>query len=110
METWIKEFSGAATICDRQGIIVYLNDKAARNFHKYGGFDLIGKNLMDCHSPASREKIKQMLMEPSVNVYTTHNENKRELIYQTPWMENGQFLGLIEIDLDLPLEISDYLR
>ena len=27
---WVKEYPGAVTVCDRQGIILYMNDKAIR--------------------------------------------------------------------------------
>lgn len=109
MNNWTKEFSGAITICDREGTIVYLNDKAASNFKKYGD-ELVGQNLLDCHNAASCEKIKKMLMKPTINVYTTQNGEKRQLIYQTPWHENGEFLGLIEVVLDLPFDMLHYLR
>lgn len=110
MNNWTNEFSGAITICDRKGTIVYLNEKAASNFKKYGGYELIGQNLFDCHNAASCEKIKKMLMKPTINVYTTQNEEKRQLIYQTPWHEDGKFMGLVEVVLDLPFDIPNYLR
>ena len=39
---WVKEFPGAMTVCDREGIIIELNDKAAEAYQdrdgQYGGF------------------------------------------------------------------------
>jgi PAS domain-containing protein len=49
MDGWAREFPGAITVCDRDGRILDMNDKAARTFQKEGGFGLIGKNVLDCH-------------------------------------------------------------
>jgi hypothetical protein len=46
---WIKIFSAAITICNKEGIITYLNDQAAAMFANNGGYDLIGKSLFECH-------------------------------------------------------------
>ena len=34
---WIKEFPAAITVCDAEGIILEMNDKAAKTFEKDGG-------------------------------------------------------------------------
>jgi PAS domain-containing protein len=65
---WYDATNCAITVCDAQGIIVYMNDKAKETFAKHG--DLIGHNLFDCHSAASQEKIKEMLATGHSNAYT----------------------------------------
>ena len=43
----------AVTVCDADGVILYMNDKAKETFASHG--DLVGKNLMGCHSDRSKE-------------------------------------------------------
>lgn len=40
---WAKEINCAITVCDYQGVILYMNDKAKETFASYG--DLVGKTL-----------------------------------------------------------------
>ena len=42
MYEWANEMNCAVTVCDTEGIILYMNEKACRTFAKHG--DLIGKN------------------------------------------------------------------
>jgi hypothetical protein len=41
---WIREFPGAVTVCDRDGIILAMNDKSVQTFENSGGAGLIGSN------------------------------------------------------------------
>jgi len=50
---WAEELNVAVTVCDTQGIVVYMNAKAANTFSKDGGKELIGKSVMGCHSEKS---------------------------------------------------------
>lgn len=45
-----------------------MNEKACRTFAGHG--NLIGRNLFDCHSPKSQEKIRELLETGGVNTYT----------------------------------------
>jgi transcriptional regulator with PAS, ATPase and Fis domain len=51
---WTDGFLGAITVCDREGIVVYMNDRSKLQFSKDGGESLIGKSLVDCHPEPSR--------------------------------------------------------
>ena len=51
---WADDINCAVTVCDSNGIILYMNSRARETFASHG--DLIGKNLFECHSEASREK------------------------------------------------------
>jgi hypothetical protein len=46
---WIKQFPGAIIVCDCKGVILAMNDRAAKTSESDGGYALIGKNLLDCH-------------------------------------------------------------
>ena len=107
---WTKEFPTAITICDKNGIILEMNDKAASSFAKDGGYDLIGKNLFDCHNPNSQNKINELLNEKKVNVYTIEKNGKKKLIYQSPWYKNGELKGLVEFSMEIPTEMPHFIR
>lgn len=107
---WVKEFPVAITVCDTDGIITDMNEKAADVFKDDGGFDLIGKNLFDCHSDASNEKIKQIMNEQKPNVYTIEKLGKKKMIYQSPWFENGEMKGLVELSIEIPFEMPNFIR
>jgi len=81
---WIKEFQGAVTVCDTQGIIIEMNDKSAKTFEKDGGRALIGRSLFDCHSPKSQAKLAAMIKGQSTNVYTIEKNGIKKMIYQSP--------------------------
>lgn len=44
MYEWADEMNCAVTVCDTQGIILYMNEKACRTFAGHG--NLIGRNLL----------------------------------------------------------------
>ena len=103
---WTKEFSASINICDREGILIYLNDKAIRSLEKEGGEKLIGTNLIDCHPEGeSRNKFVEMLNNGTVNCYIIERENKKKFVYQAPWFTEGEFKGLAEIIIEIPREL-----
>jgi transcriptional regulator with PAS, ATPase and Fis domain len=108
--TWIEEFPGAMTVCDRQGIILEMNARAAQTFASDGGRALIGCNLMDCHSERSRELIAELLASGRKNVYTIEKNGLKKLIYQSPWYQDGEFAGLVEISLEIPADMPHFVR
>jgi len=107
---WAEEFSGAITVCDLKGIIVYMNKHSIDQFEKHGGEKLIGTNLLDCHPEPSKSVLKDMLIKPVVNMYTTENKGTRKFIHQSPWMRNGKFAGIIELSLVLDNQIPNHVR
>ena len=48
-------------ICDTAHKILYMNPEAIRHYAKYGADALLGKSVLDCHKPASREAITRVL-------------------------------------------------
>jgi len=94
---WAEEFNGAVTVCDREGIIVYMNRVSVSQFQKQGGADLLGKNLLDCHPEPSKTKLAEMLKIPVDNMYTTEKSGIKKIIYQTAWKSEGVYKGIVEI-------------
>lgn len=107
---WIKEFPAAVTVCDLNGTIIEMNERSCLMFAKDGGQDLIGKNLLECHPEAARRKIEQMLTEPQTNCYTTEKNGRKNFIYQSPWFNEGKFMGIVEIVFEVPMDIPNHKR
>ena len=107
---WAKEFPGAITVCDADGIILEMNDKAAKSFETSGGRKLIGTQLLDCHSEASRAKVQQLLETHQANIYTIEKSGSHKLIYQSPWYQDGEYRGLVELALEIPADMPHFIR
>ncbi len=107
---WVREFPGAITVCDAEGIILAMNDESAQAFEAQGGRGLIGTNLLDCHPEPSRSKVRRLLESRETNVYTIEKAGVRKLVYQAPWYRDGKYAGLVEIDLELPAAMPHFVR
>lgn len=107
---WIKQFPAAIIVCDCNGVILDINDKAARMYETYGGYALIGKNLLDCHHEPARSKVEKQLAACEKNIYTIEKDGVKKLIYQSPWFKDGSYAGLVEISLEIPFEMEHFVR
>jgi len=107
---WAEEFNGAITVCDREGIIVYMNRVSIDQFKNDGGERLLGTNLLNCHPEPARTRLIRMLQNPVDNIYTTEKRGIKKIIYQTPWKEKGVFKGVIEISFKLPPGMPHFKR
>ena len=107
---WVKQFPAAVTICDCKGVILEMNDKAAQTFEKDGGYALIGKSLLDCHPEPARSKVEGLLEACQKNVYTIEKNGIKKLIYQCPWFEDGQYVGFVELSLEIPFDMEHFVR
>jgi hypothetical protein len=105
--TWVKEFPGTIEICDANGILLDLNDRAEA---QEGGRQLIGTNILDCHPEPARAKLKQMLENGQPNIYTIEKNGKKKLIYQAPWYRDGQYAGFVELGLEIPETMPHFVR
>ena len=107
---WIEKLDGNVIVSDAEGTIVYMNETALRNYEKDGGAALIGKNLMDCHNEDSRRKIREIMTTHQKNVYTIEKRGRKKIIYQAPWMDGEEFMGIIELSLEIPFVLPHYKR
>jgi PAS domain-containing protein len=108
--SWVKQFPGAVTVCDPEGIIIEMNDRAALTFKEDGGRTLIGKNVFDCHPEPARSELADLMKAHQRNVYTIERNGVRKLIYQTPWYLAGEYAGFIELSLEIPFEMPHFVR
>lgn len=107
---WIEKLDGNVIVCDADGIVVYMNERAIASYEKDGGAALIGQNLLDCHNERSRAKILEIMETHQNNVYTIEKKGKHKIIYQTPWMDGDEFKGIVELSLEIPEGMPHYVR
>lgn len=105
---WAKEMNCAVTVCDTEGVIIYMNDKAKATFASHG--DMVGKSLIPCHNDRSRAIIRRLLDTGGTNSYTISKGGVRKMIYQTAWKTDGKVEGLVEISMVIPEEMPHYDR
>ncbi|MEI6277009.1 MAG: hypothetical protein WCP08_13515 [Prolixibacteraceae bacterium] len=111
MENWLDEDEAAITICDLNGIILYMNERSKRSFTKYDDSGVaVGSSLIECHPEPSRSKLLSMLKEPMTNVYTIEKRGVKKLIRQSPWYNNGIFSGVVEISFEIPIDMAHHVR
>lgn len=88
----------AATVCDREGIVLYQN---ARAIDRDG--DVTGKNLYNCHGPKAGAMIRHMIETGTKNTYQIIRHGRHKLLHQAPWYDSaGKVAGLIELAINLP--------
>ena len=107
---WLTEFPGAVTVCDERGTILEMNDKAAATFAGDGGRALIGSDVRSCHPESARARLDALFEHRRANVYTIRKRGVRKLIYQSPWYRGGRFAGIVELSLEIPAEVPEFLR
>lgn len=103
---YLKELNVAITVCDKEGKILQMNDKSQIT----NSGNLVGKNVYDCHPEPARTKLAELMKQHATNAYTIEKDGVKKLIYQTPWHENGEFMGLVEFSLEIPDEMPHYIR
>lgn len=107
---WIEKLEASVIVSDKEGKVIYANEMAETTFVKPGEPPLKGRDLMACHNERSREIIRQIMETREKNVYTIEKKGKKKLIYQTPWIENGELKGIVELSLQIPAEMPHFIR
>ena len=107
---WAGELPLSITVTDADANIIYMNDRAASTFNKYGGETLIGKSLFDCHNPVSAATIRNLLDTGGTNVYTIEKQGQKKLKWQSAWFREKIISGLVEISIVLPIDMPHHKR
>lgn len=96
---YLENVAFRATVCDRDGKVLYQNAKA----RSIDG-DVVGKNLFDCHNEHSAKLIRHMIETGESHTLESIHGGKRSLFHRTPWYKDadGEVAGLIELGIDLP--------
>ena len=107
---WIEQFPAAVTVCDPAGVILEMNKKACQTFSASGGAALVGRNLLECHPEPARSRLREMLQRQTPNSYTIEKDGVKKFIYQSPWYENGEYRGFVELSMEIPFELPHFRR
>lgn len=110
LNNWANELPAAITVCNKEGIIVYMNKSSKKTFEKDGGKKLIGSNVLDCHPEPSKTRLLNMLKNGKSNNYTIEKNGIKKLIHQSPWYENNIYMGFIEISIEISSTMPHFKR
>lgn len=106
---YFNEVNFAVTVCDKEGKILEMNRRSLQVNQKEGE-NLIGSNVIDCHPEPARTKLLELMNSQKSNAYTIEKNGVKKLIYQTPWYENGEYMGLMELSIEIPFEMKHKIR
>jgi PAS domain-containing protein len=93
----------AVTISDQDFQISFMNDRAIVFYAKDGGAELIGKNLLDCHTAEQQAVLRQAYARYRAGDFTPtryraqKEDGAPESIVHIPLMVEGQFRGVAEL-------------
>ena len=107
--SWTSETPFAITVCDKEGTILEMNNKSKKTFEKWGA-NLIGSSPLNCHPEPAKSKLEDMLQNQRINAYTIEKNGIKKLIYQAPWYENSEFMGFVELSLEIPMDMPHFIR
>lgn len=89
-------------ICNLEHTVIYMNTSAIKRYAKWGGSDLIGRNLMDCHNEDSQKKMIKCLewfeqdTENNI-VFTFHHPKDNADVYVVALRDElGRLIGYYE--------------
>ena len=97
----VDQDRASVVICNLKHEIIYMNPAAVISYAKGDGDKLIGRSLLECHNPESRDKIQQVVdwfaVDESHNiVYTFHNEKQNKDVYMVALRDDGKLIGYYE--------------
>ena len=98
----MEQDRSAMVLCDLEHTIIYMNPTAGERYAKYGGMELVGKSLLDCHSPQANDMIKKVIawfQESSEHdlIYTFRNEKENKDVYMVALRgDDGTLIGYYE--------------
>ena len=98
----LEQDRSAVVLCDLGHTIVYMNPAAEERYARYGGMALLGRSLLDCHSPKANEMIKKVAAwfgesrEHNL-IYTFRNEKENKDVYMVALRDEvGKLIGYYE--------------
>lgn len=109
MINYLNEADIAVTVCDKDGIIIEMNEQS-KKVNQKPGQNLIGSNVLDCHPEPARSMLKDMMEKQAKNAYTIEKNGVKKLIYQIPWYEEGSYMGFVELSMIIPFEMPHKIR
>ena len=97
----IDQDRSAVVICNLEHEIIYMNPSAVENYKKWGGKELIGQSLLNCHNQDSRDKIEKVIqwfMTSSEHniVYTFYNQKQNKDVYMVALRDGDRLIVFYE--------------
>lgn len=92
----------AVVICNLEHEIIYMNPAAVSRYAGWGGAELLGKSLMDCHNAKSRELIEKVVLwfgqsREHNKIYTSYNPKENKDVYMVALRDDdGNLMGYYE--------------
>ena len=89
-------------LCDLSHTVLYMNPAAGERYAKDGGMALVGRSLLDCHSPKANEMIARVVewfgADRSHNlIYTFRNDKENKDVYMVALRDgDGALIGYYE--------------
>lgn len=112
----IDQDTNPIVLCDTAHVIRYMNPAAVETYGKYGGKALLGKSVMDCHKPASREAIQKVLTwfaadKANNRVHTMYVENEKLDVYMVALRDDtGNLIGYYEQQIFRTPDAADFYQ
>ena len=98
----VDQDRAAVVICDLEHTIIYMNPAAIASYAKHGGAALLGKSVLTCHNPQSRQTIQRVIdwfaADKSHNLIFTHYDEKHDRdVYMVALRDDdGNLIGYYE--------------
>ena len=73
------------------------------------GGSLVGKTCWSV-TRAGSDEAEGMLESGKGNAYTIEKGGKKKLIYQSPWYREGVYSGFVELSLEIPETMANFVR
>ncbi len=106
---WAEDIEAAVTVCDKEGIVIYMNKRSRETFNREGE-SIVGHSMIPCHNERSKAIIHEMLNKDVPHCYTITKKGRKKMIYQTPWRLDGEVKGLVELSMVIPEDMPHYNR
>ena len=97
----IEQDRSAVVICNLEHEIIYMNPSAIENYRKWGGRELLGQSLLNCHNQQSRDKIEKVIewfktSKEHNMVYTFYNQKQNKDVYMVALRDQDRLIGYYE--------------
>lgn len=85
-------------MADTEHIMVYMNKAAEEQFKKWGGRQLLGKSVFDCHNDNSCKIIKEIFakMQDGLEEQVITDSDKKRVFIRAVRDDTGQLIGYYE--------------
>lgn len=98
MRALLDSMKDPLVFVDTDHIIRYMNPVGIANYAKWGGAELIGKSVLDCHNEASQATIRQVfgeMIEGKEEHLISSNERRR-IFMRAVRAGDGKLIGYYE--------------